>query len=84
MQRPSHASVLLFGCRDVGPASILSHHVGGQGNMRLLIFSDLHRDRAAARSVVERAAAVDLVIGAGDFAVQRGGIEDVIDILLEI
>lgn len=52
--------------------------------MRLLLFSDLHRDRAAARSVVERADGVDLVIGAGDFAVQRGGIEDVVDILREI
>ncbi len=52
--------------------------------MRLLAFSDLHRDQAAARSIVERSDSVDVVIGAGDFAVKRGGIEDVMDILREI
>jgi len=52
--------------------------------MRLLAFSDLHRDQAAARSIVERADDVDVVVGAGDFAVKRGGIEDVMDILREI
>ena len=52
--------------------------------MRILAFSDLHRDQAAARSIVERADDVDVVVGAGDFAVKRGGIEDVIDILREI
>ena len=52
--------------------------------MRLLAFSDLHRDQAAARSIVERADDVDVVVGAGDFAVKRGGIEDVVDILREI
>lgn len=49
--------------------------------MRLLAFSDLHRDRAAARAIVRAADAVDVVVGAGDFAVKRGGIEDTIDIL---
>ena len=54
--------------------------------MRLLAFSDLHRDRAAARSIVERAEEeeIDVVVGAGDFAVKRGGIEDALDILREI
>ena len=36
-------------------------------DMRLLLFSDLHCDRAAAGHLVERAAAVDVVVGAGDF-----------------
>ena len=52
--------------------------------MRLLVFSDLHRDRAAAQSIVDRASDVDVLIGAGDFAVMRDGIEQVIDILSDI
>ncbi len=52
--------------------------------MRLLVFSDLHRDRDAARSLVERAAEGDILIGAGDFAVMRHGIDDVIEILSEV
>jgi Icc-related predicted phosphoesterase len=52
--------------------------------MRLLAFSDLHRDVAAARSIVERSIDVDVVIGAGDFAVQRRRLADVIDVLRAI
>ncbi len=49
--------------------------------MKLLVFSDLHRDRDAARSLVERAEEADILVGAGDFAVMRRGIDDVIEIL---
>ena len=52
--------------------------------MRLLLFSDLHRDVRAARSLVERSAAVDVVVGAGDFATMRHGIEQTIDVLKAI
>ncbi len=52
--------------------------------MRLLAFSDLHRDRDAARSLVERSAEADVLIGAGDFAVMRHGIDDVIKILRRV
>ena len=52
--------------------------------MKLLVFSDLHRDQDAARSLVERSAEADILIGAGDFAVMRHGIDDVIDILREV
>jgi Icc-related predicted phosphoesterase len=52
--------------------------------MRLLVFSDLHRDKAAARSLVERSAEADILIGAGDFAIMRQGIDDVIEILREV
>ena len=52
--------------------------------MRLLAFSDLHRDRDAARSLVERSTEADILIGAGDFAVMRHGIDDVIAILKEV
>ena len=52
--------------------------------MRLLVFSDLHRDRDAARSLVERSRDADVLIGAGDFAVMRDGIDEVIGILREV
>jgi len=52
--------------------------------MRLLLFSDLHRDTNAARKLVKMARDVDAVIGAGDFATMRKGIQDVIDVLAEI
>ena len=52
--------------------------------MKLLVFSDLHRDRDAARSLVERSVDADILVGAGDFAVMRQGIDDVIEILREI
>ena len=52
--------------------------------MKLLVFSDLHRDRDATRSLVERSAEADVLIGAGDFAVMRHGIDDVIEILREV
>jgi uncharacterized protein len=52
--------------------------------MKLLLFSDLHRDRAAAARMVELARDVDVVIGAGDFANARTGVSTCIDILKEI
>lgn len=52
--------------------------------MDLLLFSDVHRDLAAARSLVERAPAVDVVVGAGDFAIKREGLQEVIDVLSDI
>jgi Icc-related predicted phosphoesterase len=35
--------------------------------LKLLLFSDLHADVTAARHLVERAADVDVLVGAGDF-----------------
>jgi Icc-related predicted phosphoesterase len=52
--------------------------------MRLLAFSDLHRDRAAARRLVERSADADVVIGAGDFASMRLGLGGALDALAGI
>ena len=49
--------------------------------MNLLLFSDLHCDAAAARRIVERATAADVLIGAGDFASVRRGINVCIDVL---
>ncbi len=49
--------------------------------MRLLLFSDLHRDLAAARALAERSAGFDVVVGAGDFGSVRRGLQEVIDAL---
>lgn len=47
--------------------------------MRILLFSDVHRDQAAVARLVELAAQADLLIGAGDFATCRQGLQPVID-----
>jgi len=52
--------------------------------MRLLLFSDLHTDLAAAASIVGRAAGVDAVVGAGDFAVKRRGLAAIVEVLAAI
>lgn len=52
--------------------------------MRLLAFSDLHRDLAAAAALVDRSAEADVVIGAGDFASQHRGLEEAIEALAPI
>lgn len=52
--------------------------------MKLLLFSDLHADAAAARRLVTRAQAVDVVIGAGDFGNVRRRLQGCIDILRAI
>ena len=52
--------------------------------MRLLAFSDLHRDLAAAQDLAERSSEADVVIAAGDFASVHEGLEDTIDALSSI
>jgi Icc-related predicted phosphoesterase len=52
--------------------------------MKLLLFSDLHRDVDAARHLVDAAQQVDVVIGAGDFANRHQGLHDTLDILADI
>ncbi|MHC5114384.1 MAG: metallophosphoesterase family protein [Planctomycetota bacterium] len=52
--------------------------------MKLLLFSDVHRDLDAARRLVEKARDVDVVIGAGDFAVVHEGLEETIAVLAAI
>ena len=52
--------------------------------MRLLAFSDLHRDLDGAASLVERSREADVVIGAGDFANQHNGLEPTIEALAAI
>lgn len=49
--------------------------------MRVLLFSDLHCDAAATRSIVERSATFDALVGAGDFGTMRRGLGPVIEIL---
>ncbi len=52
--------------------------------MKLLLFSDLHADVDAARSLVEQAHFVDVVIGAGDFGNMRRELWRCIDVLQAI
>lgn len=49
--------------------------------MKLLLFSDLHCDEAAATRLVAMSCDVDVLIGAGDFATCRRDLHKVIDIL---
>lgn len=53
--------------------------------MKLLCFSDLHRDVEAAHQLVAKADdSIDVVIGAGDFANQHRGLADTLDVLAHI
>ena len=49
--------------------------------MKLLLFSDLHCDTAAARSLVRRAKGVDVLVGAGDFGNVRKNLSACLDVL---
>ncbi len=52
--------------------------------MRILAFSDLHRDLGQAERLVEMSAEADVVIGAGDFASVHEGLEEAIAALIPI
>jgi Icc-related predicted phosphoesterase len=52
--------------------------------LRLLAFSDLHRDRQRAQSLVERAAGADVVAAVGDLATQHRGLDEMVDTLSAI
>jgi Icc-related predicted phosphoesterase len=52
--------------------------------VKLLAFSDLHRDTERAERLVELASQADVVVGAGDYATMRIGLERTIDTLSEI
>jgi uncharacterized protein len=52
--------------------------------MKLLVFSDLHRDHRRAERLVELAREADVVVGAGDYATMRHGLEGTIEILSAI
>ena len=51
---------------------------------RLLLFSDVHADLEACRSIVERAPEADVVVGAGDFCRMRRNLDAPIDALAAI
>jgi Icc-related predicted phosphoesterase len=52
--------------------------------MKLLAFSDLHRDRRRAERLVDMAQEADVVIGAGDFATMHQGLASTIEALSTI
>ncbi|MDP1585051.1 MAG: metallophosphoesterase [Bradyrhizobium sp.] len=49
--------------------------------MRILAFSDLHRDAARAAAIVDESGGADVVVGAGDFASCGEGHEDTLSVL---
>jgi Icc-related predicted phosphoesterase len=53
-------------------------------SIQLLLFSDLHRDSQAATKIVQQSEFVDIVVGAGDFATVRRGLDDLIRLLRQI
>jgi uncharacterized protein len=52
--------------------------------MRLLAFSDVHRDRHRAARLAEMSADADVVVAAGDFASVHRGLAELIDMLVVI
>src|SRR5947209_2053348 len=52
--------------------------------MRLLAFSDIHRDLRQAQRIADRAREADVVVAAGDFASMHRGLEELIDMLVVI
>ena len=52
--------------------------------MKLLAFSDLHRDLEQGTRLVEMSAEADVVIGAGDFASVHEGLEETVAALAGI
>jgi Icc-related predicted phosphoesterase len=52
--------------------------------MRILAFSDLHRNRDAAQMIVEASREADVVVGAGDFATKGLGLSDTVELLRAI
>ena len=52
--------------------------------MRLLAFSDIHRDLRQAARIAEMARDADVVVAAGDFGSMHRGVEELIDMLVVI
>jgi len=52
--------------------------------MRILAFSDLHRNIDVAREIVHASRDADVVVGAGDFATKGLGLEDTVEVLREL
>ena len=52
--------------------------------MRLLAFSDVHRDLTQAGRLVDRGGDVDVVLAAGDFASVHRGLDELIGVLAAI
>ena len=52
--------------------------------MKILAFSDLHRDLGRAASIAKRSGDADVVVGAGDFASVHEGLDETIDALSRI
>jgi Icc-related predicted phosphoesterase len=52
--------------------------------VKILAFSDLHRDSDAAQAIVDASREADVVVGAGDFSTQGIGLRETVDLLRAI
>ncbi|OYU49377.1 MAG: serine/threonine protein phosphatase [Rhizobiales bacterium PAR1] len=52
--------------------------------MKILAFSDLHRNHEIAQAIVDASMLADVVVGAGDFATKGEGLTDTLEILRHI
>ncbi|AOO81343.1 metallophosphoesterase family protein [Bosea vaviloviae] len=52
--------------------------------MRILAFSDLHRNKDIAQEILQASREADIVVGAGDFATKGVGLSETIDVLRTI
>jgi uncharacterized protein len=52
--------------------------------IKILAFSDVHRDLGFSNAIVKRSHDADLIIGAGDFGTARRGLREIIRILCQI
>src|SRR3954452_1461258 len=68
-----------------GSSGISARVRGGTlAEVKLLVFSDVHRDGRQAQKLADRAGEVDALIAAGDFASMHRGLTSVIDMLVVI
>jgi uncharacterized protein len=71
------------GPRELLDYTCLSREIN-VARVKLLAFSDLHRDGMVGAELVDRSRGVDVVIGAGDFASVHRGLEETIEGLAAI
>lgn len=89
MERTAPYRCCTFACRAKRSAGIAIPPANREDVIRfravkLLAFSDVHRDLKQARQLVEMAETADAVIAAGDFASVHSGLEELIEVLKSI
>lgn len=62
-----------------GPVYKYVKHPNRETGVKILAFSDIHRNLHAIEQLAPRARSADVLVGAGDFATKREGLQPVID-----